>query len=964
LVTSYELKQQSRIEEIGVDTLLLSHKKTGARVLLMPCEDENKAFAIAFRTPVDDSTGVPHILEHSVLCGSEKYPCKDPFIELAKGSLNTFLNAMTYPDKTVYPVASCNDKDFENLMDVYLDAVFNPNIHREEKIFRQEGWHYELDSPDGELTYNGVVYNEMKGVYSSAEGIMERAIGRVLYEGHTYGEESGGDPDIIPELTYEAFKAFHKRYYHPSNAYIILYGNCDMDRLLERIDRDYLSKYDRLEVDSEIPLPEKWTQKKDVTVEFPISDSEDEDKTAILSIHNTIDCELDPVELTAMQILDYVLMEVPGAPIREALIDAGIGDDVAGGFSGGIRLPYFSIAARNTSISRKEEFLEVVSRTLKQQRDGGLDRMAVTAAINVLEFRSREADFGSMPKGLIYGLQSFDSWLYDADPTMHIRFEGVYRTLKERIETDYFEKLIDKWLISNDCSAVITMKPVRGLTRVREDRLKAKLAAVKASMSEPELRDVIRQTQELKKYQSEPSCREDILKIPLLKREDIRREVMDISYDKQVVNGYDVLYCNVFTSGIAYLRLMFDLKNIPAEDIPYVHMLAEIIGYIDTSGHSYAELATIINMYSGGISVSTDSFPVQYKANNSRLVLSVGAKVLYDRIGFAFDTMNEMLFESRLTDVKRIRDIIAEVRSRVKDNILDAGHQTALNRAGSAFSIDRWFNDQTRGIAFYRMLESCDPEELSQKIIEISHRIFTKDNLLVHVVCDEQGYGIVKQHLNVRCYEVSASDEYTVRLPEKNKEAFTSAGMVNYVARFGNYIDHGYKYTGALNVLRVILNYDYLWNNIRVLGGAYGCSSVFSTTGTVGLTTYRDPNLQKSDEVFMRIPEYVRSYDADEREMTKAVIGAISDQDVPLTPLGRGLRGLCYYLGRVSDEDRQRARDQILDVTAEDIRGLADMLEATLADAGVCAIANESKAGEEVGYFTEIRPLYTDGSVS
>jgi len=677
-------------------------------------------------------------------------------------------------------------------------------------------------------------------------------------------------------------------------------------------------------------------------------------------MHSAIDCELDALELTAMQILDYVLMEVPGAPIREALNEAGIGDDISGGFSGGIRLPYFSIAARNASVSQKEEFIKVVTDTLKQQRDGGLDKMAITASINLLEFRSREADFGSMPKGLIYGLQSFDSWLYDADPTMHLRFENVFKTLKEKIDTDYFEKLIDKWLINNDYSAVITMKPVKGLTKVNEDKLKAKLADIKASMNEEEVQAVIEQTKALKQYQSEPSSKEDILKIPLLKREDIRKEVSNINYDKQTVNGYDVLYCDVFTSGIAYLKLIFDLKKVPAEDIPYVQLLTEIMGYIDTEKHSYAELATITNMYSGGIGVSTDSFPVQFTTNDSKLVMSVNAKVLYDKVDFAFDMMNEMLFESKLNDVKRIKDIIAEVKSRVKENILDAGHQTALNRAGSSFSIDRWFLDQTKGIAYYRVLESCDPQTVSDKIIEIAHRLFTKDNMLVHVVCDKQGYECVKKHLKVNCYEGKREDRFSLTLPEKKCEAFTSASMINYVSRFGNFMQHGYEYTGALNVLRVILNFDYLWNNIRVLGGAYGCSSVFGSTGGVGLTTYRDPNLHKSDEVFLGIPEYIKNYDADEREMTKAVIGAISDQDVPLTPLGKGLRGLSLYLGKVSHEDRQRVRDQILNVTVDDIRNLAGMIEASLADAGVCALANETKANEEKESFTEIHPLYSE----
>ena len=958
MVTSYELKQKSRIEEIGVDTLILEHKKTGAKVLLMPCDDENKVFTIGFRTPVDNSTGVPHILEHSVLCGSEKYPCKDPFIELAKGSLNTFLNAMTYPDKTVYPVASCNEKDFENLMDVYLDAVFNPNIHREEKIFRQEGWHYELDSPEGELTYNGVVYNEMKGVYSSADGLLERAVSKVLYGGHTYGEESGGDPDNIPELTYEQFKDFHKRYYHPSNSYIILYGNCDMERLLERIDADYLSKYERLEIDSSIPLPKALAEPADVTYPYPISDSEDENNTTILTVNTAVDCELDPIEFTAMQILDYVLLDVPGAPLREALINAGIGDDISGGFSGGIRLPYFGVTARNAKTEQKEEFLRIVEVTLKEQAAGGLDKLALKAAINVLEFRSREADFGSMPKGLIYGLQSFDSWLYDADPTIHLRFEGIFKELKEKTDSGYFEALIKKWLIDNSYKAVVTLVPEKGLTQRNEQKLKEKLAQVKAGLSSEEIDAIIENTRALKEYQSEPSKKEDIEKIPMLRREDISREELPAVWEEREENGYRILFSNVFTSGISYIKLLFNLDKLTAEEIAYCSLLTEVLGYIDTEKHTYAELSTLTNLNSGGIGFNMDAYPNAKELNKPKLMLTANAKVLYDKTDFAFETIGEMLFESKLSDTKRLKDIVAEVKSRTKDNILSSGHQTALCRAGAAKNMDRWFMDEVKGIGFYRMLESADVDRLPEIFAGICRKLFTKDNLIINIICDEEGYSKTVNSIKLDCYEGGRTAQLEFKPEETRKEAFTSASMVNYVARFGNFKTHGFEYTGALAVLRVLMNYSYLWNNIRVLGGAYGCSAIFGNSGTVGFTTFRDPNLKKSDEVFLGVPDFIRNYEADEREMTKSVIGAISEKDTPLTPLGKGLRALSAYLGNVTEEHRQKARDEIIGVTVEDIRALAPLVEAALNDGDVCALANESKAKEETEYFDIIEPLY------
>ena len=958
MVTSYELKHKSRIDEIGADALILEHKKTGAKVFLMPCEDDNKVFAIGFRTPAGDSTGVPHILEHSVLCGSQKYPCKDPFIELAKGSLNTFLNAMTYPDKTVYPIASCNEKDFENLTDVYLDAVFFPNMRKEEKIFRQEGWHYELDDPDGELTYNGVVYNEMKGVYSSADGLLERAIGKVLYEGCTYGEESGGDPDNIPDLTYEDFKAFHAKYYHPSNSYIYLYGNCDMDKMLEKIDRDYLSQFDKIKIDSEIPLPGKWDAPKDVSFDYPVLDSESTDKSSIFSWHAAVDCELDPIESTAMQILDYVLLDVPGAPLQRALVSAGIGDDICGGFMGGIRLPYFSVIAKNADSSRKKDFIDIVKKTLKAQADGELDKLSVEAAINVLEFRAREADFGSLPKGLAYGLQSFDSWLYDSDPTMHLRFNEIFKTLRSRIHEGYFEEIIRKYLIDNRYQATITLNPVKGLQQKNEEKLRSRLAEIKAGLSADEISAVIESTKALKAYQSEPSRKEDILKIPMLKREDIRKEVAPVKWEEQTHNGYKLLFCEAFTSGIAYIKLIYDLKKIPAEDIPYAAFLAEVFGYIDTEKHSYADISTQINLNSGGLGFSVESYADLLENKKAVMTFATNCKVLYDKTDFAFRMMDEILFESKLNDTDRLKEIIAEIKSKTRESLVASGHQTALNRAGSAFSQDRWFIDHTRGIAYLRMLESTDAQKMSVKLREICERIFTKDNLLIHIVSDEEGLEAAKRSIAVRGYEEGKPDLLNIELKNSGSEAFTTAGMVNYVARFGNYKNHGHKFNGYMVVLRTLLNYDYLWNNIRVKGGAYGCGSIFGNSGIIGLYTFRDPNLSASDEVFKGIPEYVRNYEADEREMTKSVIGTISDQDTPMTPLGKGLRALSCYMGHLSTEMRQKTRDEILGVTPEDIRKLAPVLEDILSDDSLCAIACESKAMEEAGYFGQVEQLF------
>ena len=1008
-MTSYELKQRIRIEELAADAVIYEHKKTGARVFVLECEDDNKVFAIGFRTPPENSTGVPHIIEHTVLCGSRKYPVKDPFIELAKGSLNTFLNAMTYPDKTVFPVASCNDKDFENLVDVYCDAVFHPNIYNEKKIFQQEGWHYELETPESPLTYNGVVYNEMKGVYSSPDSLLERAIGKVLFENHTYGTESGGDPENIPELSYEEFLDFHRRYYHPSNAYIYLYGNMDAEKMLEKLDRDYLCEYERLDIDSSVPEVPAFAAVKDVTFDYPISDSEDENAATIFSIHDIIGGELDPVKYVAYQILEDVLLDVPGAPLREALQQAGIGDDIGGGYASGIRQPYFSVTAKNCHPEQKQDFLRIVRETLAQQAKG-MDHEAIKASINVMEFRIREADFGSYPKGLIYGLNSFDSWLYDEEPTLHLHFNKVFAELKAKVDDGYFEKLLSDALIGNPSEAVITLNPVKGLEAQKEAALAAKLEAIKSAMTPDEIQQIVAETKALKAYQEEPSKEEDLLKIPLLAREDIAKEAQYHTWEEKQINGFHVLDCNVFTSGIAYIKLFFNLKDVAPEDIPYVSFLTEVLGYIDTEKHTYGELSTLINLNAGGVGFCTDSYVDVRDYRKAAFTFAANSKVLYGNIGFSLDVINEILFTSRLDDKKRLKDILAEVKARQKEAILAAGHQTALNRAGAQISCDRWFTDSTKGIAYYRMLETTDADTLSEKLRQIVRTVLRPENCTYHFVCDSEGLELCHKAMTetglcdvysaeerkVQPGDVCSSDEgkaelaksteeLSVTSPEMaehneskklpvdatadypwdifkdktggKKEVYTAATMVNYVARFGNFRHHGYTFTGALAVLRNLLNYQYLWNQIRVLGGAYGCSAIFGMSGATGLTSFRDPKLLKTDEVFRGIADYAESYEADEREMTKAVIGAMSELDMPLTPLTKGLRALSAYMSHITKEDRQRTRNQILAVTPDDIRALAPLLRAAISDECVCALAGEA-ATKECDESWEVQTLY------
>lgn len=602
-LTAYELIKEENLTDIHAKGYLLRHKKSGAKISLISNDDENKVFYIGFRTPVEDSTGVPHIIEHTVLCGSDKFPVKDPFVELVKGSLNTFLNAMTYPDKTVYPVASCNDKDFANLMDVYLDAVFHPNIYKKEEIFKQEGWHYELEDRDAPVTINGVVYNEMKGAFSSPEGVLDRVVLNSLFPDTTYSNESGGDPEVIPELTYEQYLDFHRKFYHPCNSYIYLYGNMDMDEKLEFLDKEYLSHYDKIEVDSAIQLQAPFEKPVTISKPYSIASSESLEDNAYLSYNVAIGTNLESELTLAFDVLDYALLSAPGAPLKQALIDAGIGKDIMGGFDNSTLQPIFSVVAKNANKEDEEKFVGIIEDTLKKIVKDGLNRKSLLAGINSEEFKFREADYGNFPKGLIYGLSCMDSWLYDDDePFLYLKILDVFAALKEKIETGYFEELIQKYLLDNSHKSYVSIEPEKGLNARLEKELEEKLAAYKNGLSEEEIDKLVEETKHLKQYQEEPSPKEDLMKIPMLKRQDMKREAQPLVYEKVSCNGIETIHTNIYSNGIHYLNLMFDISDITEEELPYLGVLKAVLGYMDTEHYNYADLANEINLMTGGIS--------------------------------------------------------------------------------------------------------------------------------------------------------------------------------------------------------------------------------------------------------------------------------------------------------------------------------------------------------------------------
>ncbi len=965
-LSAYELVREEKLPGIHSNGFLLRHKKSGARILLVENDDNNKVFSIGFRTPPPDSTGVPHIMEHSVLCGSKNFPAKDPFVELVKGSLNTFLNAMTYPDKTVYPVSSCNDKDFKNLMHVYMDAVLYPNIYEHEEIFRQEGWSYQLDSLEEPLSYNGVVYNEMKGAFSSPEGVLDRVILNTLFPDTSYANESGGDPDDIPDLTYEQFLDFHRTYYHPSNSYIYLYGDMDMEERLDWLDREYLSFFDAKEVDSRIRFQEPFEEVKEHTFSYSIASDEPEEENTYLSYNKVIGTSLDRELYLAFQILDYALLSAPGAPLKKALTDAGIGKDIMGSYDNGIYQPIFSVIAKNAEESQKEEFVELIEKVLSGLAENGIDRKALEAGINYHEFRYREADFGNYPKGLMYGLQMMDSWLYDeTEPFMHVEALKTFEAMKAKMGTGYFEEMIRRYLLENTHGAIVIVRPEKGRTARLDAELAQKLQAYKESLSQEEAELLVSRTHQLEEYQSEPDTEEDLNRIPVLERKDISREITPIYNEEMTISGTPVVFHEVETNGIGYVDVMFDLSGVAAEDLPYVGILQSVLGIIDTEHYEYGELFNEINMHTGGIGTALELYNdvTNVREKAFKATFEIKGKALYPKLSRTFEMMGEILSASKLSDTKRIKEILDMLKSRLLMKFQSSGHTTAALRALAYASPSAQLKDMTNGIAFYEKVneilehyEECR-EKLSEKLSELSKRIFRPDNLMVSYTAARTGLAGMEEllcGLKSKLYTDTPEETACIIHCEKKNEGFKTASKVQYVARTGNFIDNGASYTGALQILKVILSYDYLWQNIRVKGGAYGCMSNFTRVGDGYFVSYRDPNLKRTNEVYEGVVDYLKGFTVSDRDMTKYIIGTMSNIDQPLTPAAKGERSMNLYMNKVSADMIREERNQILDATQEDIRSLSRVAEAILKAGQICVIGSEEKIEEDRELFDTI----------
>lgn len=965
-LSAYELIEKREIKDINSISYLLRHKKSGARIALLENDDENKVFYIGFRTPPKNSRGVAHILEHSVLCGSKEFPLRDPFVELVKGSLNTFINAITYSDKTMYPVASCNDKDFQNLMHVYLDAVFYPNIYTNKSIFLQEGWHYELN--DEELSINGVVYNEMKGAFSSPDDVLDREVMNSLFPDTEYGVESGGDPKEIPDLTYEEFLDFHRAYYHPSNSYIYLYGDMDMAEKLTFLDEHYLSNFEAKEIDSKLHTQKPFDKTNRVVKSYPISEGEDESENTFLALNFALSDSLDRELYIAFDVLDYAILSAPGAPVKKTLVDRGIGSDIYSEYSNDIKQPIYGIVAKGVSADREQEFIDTVEEVLKDLVKNGLEEQALLAALNVFEFKYREADFGAYPKGLMYGLQMMDSWLFDDEkPFIHIEANETFATLKKRIKEGYFEGLIEKYLLNNTHKSIVVLQPSVGLQEREEEALREKLRQKKEAMSPEELKLIEEEYQAMTKYQESEDSKEDLAKLPLLKREDLKKKAPELVISERKIDDTVFLYHKLFTGDIAYMRLIFKLDTIPEEYFPYIPVLKKCIGIVDTENYTYGEFFNQINLTTGDMTAVTNQYVDSTNPEKCTVTFDIKTKVLAPNMEAAFGLMEEMLLRSKYVDEQRILEILSEAKSRVQAGMISGGHYVASSRALSYGFVSDMYGEILSGIPFFRLLcrltEHFEEEkkDLIDKLECLTKMIFRKENLVVDLIGNDEMVPVFEQSvkkLKNMLFTDTVPVEHFIPVPEVKNEGFMCSSAIQYVCRAGNYRKNGLEYHGSLRALKVIMGYDYLWNQVRVKGGAYGCLCSFGLSGSAYFVSYRDPNLAETVDVFKKASEAIRTFEADERTMTQYVIGAFSEMDTPMTPATEGRRSMVAYFTKVSMEQIQKWRDELLETTVEDIRATADYIDSFMSDEFICVVGNTEKIRKEEKLFQITENLF------
>jgi len=962
----YLLTKSKYIREVNAECHLLVHVKSGARVLKIMADDPNKTFSIAFNTIPESDAGTPHILEHSVLNGSKNFRVKSPFDVLSRGSLHTFLNAMTYPDFTIYPVASINETDYFNLMHVYLDAVFNPNLHSDPRIFLQEGWHYELTSRDSQIEYKGVVYNEMKGAFSSPERELWYQIQRNIFPDNSYRFSSGGHPAYIPALTYDAFKDFHKRNYHPSNSYIFLYGDADPERELVFIDREYLSRYDSINDEKSIPLSRPFAASKEISGYYPVIGNSTTENQSFLAMSWVIGAGYDQTTVMGLDLLADVLVNQESGPLREALTDAGIGKEVYA-HSQNMQQNLLSIVVQNANGSDTEKFRKVVLDTLEKLVKGGISKESLQGSFNRMEFRLREGD--DAQKGLAYNLRSISGWLFTNDPFPSLEYETALDQIKKSIAGKYFENRIREDLISNTHSLLLKLEPKPGLEKENAGKIMASLDEYQRSLSREQLDDLVNNSLALLDYQNQEDSVEALATIPLLKLADINPEPSWYDAEDMNLGGIRQLYHKEFTNSIIYMNFWFDLRVLEPALVPFIALFTELLGKLDTEHYSYQELDTALNINTGGFSASLSTFFPDFDDDKMIPEFRIRVKTTTEKLDISIGLLVEMLTRTKLDDKNRLGELLRRLESQLESSMKQNGYGIALMRLESYYSRRGAFNDMTRGIEYYWFITglvkkyNTDPDSIIAQLISIRDILFTQGNILAGTTCSEADFKAYSRSVPslVSSLPLKDMNHHKWNLtPGIKNEGIRTTSKVQYVVQGYDFRKLGFAWNGKWNVLSQILSTDWLQTRIRVIGGAYGGFSGISKLGSVYLASYRDPNLKETFENFRGSVGFLENFKADSTVMSRYIIGTIANLDSLLTPSEKGETAFRRLMENSSRQDMQNDRNSVLATTSHDIRNMSGIIAGILDQHVFCVYGNEEKLNSNSELFGSLVFLRKD----
>jgi len=958
--SGFRLKEITQIKEIDSMLYFFEHIKTKADLVFLSNKDENKVFSIAFKTPVSDNTGVAHILEHSVLNGSKKYPLKEPFVELLKGSLKTFLNAMTYPDKTIYPVASTNDKDFLNLMDVYLDGVLNPRIYENEFVFMQEGWHFHLEKPEDDIKLNGVVYNEMKGAYSNPDEILIDTIFETLYSDTTYKYSSGGMPEEITALTYKDFIDFHKMYYHPSNSIIYFYGDLDIVKYLSYLDSNYLSCYNANTKIDNIPRQIKKPAKEEIIKFYPITMQEDESEKEIYNISYNIGCANDPLLRMSFEILSKLLVNYPSSPLRLAFNDAKIGKEIEGHYETDLYYYTLMFIGRDMKEGGHKTFFELINNTLSNLAANKIDKDLIDAAINMYEFSIKDVDNSTVPKGLNYNIDILDSLIYGGNAESIIAYKENLDKIKAQAHSGYFESLIEKYILSSESKTCIVLKPKKGISEAKEEQIKNLLKEKKEKMANEEIAKIIEKTNKLAQIQNTPDTKENIKKIPVLPISDIENPPKR-DFDK---NGNIYIY-NDSTQDIIYLTVYYDIRDMDISKYHYTNFLCTCLTETATKNYSFEKLSNAIKINTGGIDFDA-AVSKHLRTGAPRPQITANIRFFNEKREKAMELLDEIMYNSVFADKKRIYEILAKELMQEKSRIIYGARNVIVNRLNSYISLSGALSEYMCGLEYYDFLDDfyrnfdIKYEKIIAEINELYQHIFTHSNVELLLALDKKYNDEILSFIENRfkeCENNETKTDIAFSFEAKN-EALIMSTDVAYNGRAYDFKKAGYEYDGVLQVIKTIMQTDYLWNNVRVKGGAYGAFFIVERAGGMFVSSYRDPHIKRTYDVYDNIGPYLKETAFDNDAVHKFIIGTISSTDMPLPPPSVAKREYNAYKSGISYEDRIKTREQILSVTPQKIRSASDMFLSLKKEQDYfCTIASKSAVDKNKELFRNIKYL-------